>query len=185
MQKGNPTWRWLVSISALMTVVLLISACSGEEAETTETTAAVSAQLTVQADTVMGSENIPAEERGGVVCVQNNLFPRNSEIVWRARVTDPVSGTQLSDDDLESVQVTLGDGQVLDMHYGGHPNDNPADFFWTTSFDIPSDYPTGTLSYEIVATDASGRTGNFSQFQVTPSLLTVTEETLEPVEDTG
>lgn len=140
------------------------------------------ANLTISADTVIGPTNIPEQERAGSVCVLKNRFPRNSEIVWRARVMNP-NGEELDDEALESVEVQLADGQTFDMRYGPHPQDDPTDFFWTTSFEVPADYPTGTLDYEIVATAANGATGTFEPFEVTPSLLTITDEVLEPIEE--
>jgi hypothetical protein len=64
------------------------------------------------------------------------------------------------------------------MHYAAHPKDNPVDYFWSASFDIPADYPTGTLDYEIVATGKDGATASFKPFPVAPSLVTVTDETV-------
>ncbi|MGA7271997.1 MAG: hypothetical protein WB239_13080 [Acidimicrobiia bacterium] len=172
--------------TAVLTLGLLLAGCSGRE-EQTETTAAsqVKADLTVQADTVQGSANIPEDQRATAVCVLNSRYPRNGEVVFRTRVTDPVTGEELDDQALSSVQVKLGDGTVLDMKYGGHPHDNPVDFFWAAGWDIPADYPTGTLNYEIVATDQSGRTGTFSPFNVQSSLLTITDQVLEPIEQSG
>lgn len=173
---------------ALLTVAMLVLSACGESAEDTEetTTTAVAVQepLVIQADTVSGPLNIP-EEEGGAVCVQQSRFARNSEIVWRARVIDPVTGEELGDDTLSSVVVNLGDGQTLEMRYGPHPRENPTDSFWTTSFDIPADYPTGTLDYEIVATGPDGETASFRPFDVAPSLLTVTDEVLETIEEEG
>lgn len=173
----------------IISVLILAAGCSdaAEETEETSTTAiAVQEPLVLQADTVSGPLNIPEEQlAAGAVCVQQSRFARNSEIVWRARVIDPVTGEELGDDTLETVVVELGDGQTLDMRYGQHPRDNPTDSFWTTSFDIPVDYPTGTLDYEIVATAADGRTGDFRPFDVAPSLLTVTDEVLETIEEEG
>jgi hypothetical protein len=164
---------------ALVVAAALIGACGAEEAVTT--TAAPTANLTVQVDTVGGPLNVP-EDQAAEICVLQSRFARNSEIVWRARVMDPISGEQLDDTAIESIQVKLADGQVLDMRYGDHPRDNPTDRFWTTSFDIPEDYPTGTLGYEVVATVAGGRTGNFIPFNVAPSLLTITDEVYETIE---
>jgi hypothetical protein len=169
-------------MTLVLVMAMVLGACGGEEAEETTTTV-VTAALIVQADVVSGPLNIPGDQRAGRVCVLQNRFARNSEIVWRARVVDPVSGEQLDDTALEGVQVELADGQVLDMRYGPHPNDNPTDRFWTTSFDIPEDYPTGSLGYEIVATGTDGRTGSFVQFNVAPSLLTITDEVYETVEE--
>jgi hypothetical protein len=185
MDNGTKPRVWT---ALTLAALLVLSACgdSAEETEdTTATTVAVQAPLVIQADTVSGPRNIPLEARGSAVCVQQSRFARNSEIVWRARVMDPVSGDELSDEALESVVVNVGDGQTLDMRYGPHPRDNPTDSFWTTSFDIPTDYPTGTLDYEIVATSPDGRTATFKPFDVAPSLLTVTDEVLETVEEEG
>lgn len=185
MQHQTKPGAW---IAVAMTGLLALSACAGSPEETEDTTAAtvaVQEPVVIQADTVSGPLNIPTEEGGSAVCVQQSRFARNSEIVWRARIIDPVSGEELSDETLESVVANLGDGQTLDMRYGQHPRDNPTDSFWTTSFDIPADYPTGTLDYEIVATTTDGRTASFKPFDVAPSLLTVTEEVLETIEEEG
>lgn len=185
MENGTKPRAWM---TLALAGLLALSACgdSAEETEdTTVTTVAVQEPLVIQADTVSGPLNIPAEEGGSAVCVQQSRFARNSEIVWRARVIDPVSGEQLGDEALESVVVNLGDGQTLDMRYGPHPRDNPTDSFWATSFDISADYPTGTLDYEVVATATDGRTATFRPFDVASSLLTVTEEVLETIEEEG
>ena len=175
-------------IAALIVGMLVLSACADSADDTEETTptdVVMQEPLVLQADTVSGPLNIPEEAGGSAVCVQQSRFARNSEIVWRTRVIDPVSGDELGDDVLDTVVVNLGDGQTLEMRYGPHPRDNPTDSFWTTSFDIPADYPTGTLDYEIVATAGDGRMGDFRPFDVAPSLLTVTDEVLETIEEEG
>jgi hypothetical protein len=185
MENGTRPRAW---IAVVVAGLLVLSACGDSAAETEETTAtttAVQEPLVIQADTVWGPLNIPEAERAGAVCVQQSRFPRNSEIVWRARIIDSVAGEELGDEALESVVVNLGDGQTLDMRYGPHPRDNPTDSFWTTSFDIPADYPTGTIDYEVVATAMDGRTATFRPFDVAPSLLTVTDEVLETIEEEG
>lgn len=172
-----------LSVAVVVVLAMLLPACGSETADTTTTTQAAPTHLGVAADIVWGPLNIPDEQRPTQVCVLGNRFPRNSEIVWRARVVDPVTGDAMGDEELSSVVVELSDGQVLDMRYGPHPRENPNDFFWTVSFDVPADYPTGTLGYEIVASAADGRTGTFSQFQVESSLLTITDEVLETIEE--
>lgn len=168
-------------VAALAALALALSACGGNEDAEAEADAAP-VVLTIAADTVSGPLNIPKAEMAGAVCVLQSRFARNSEIVWRARVMD-AEGNELDDTMLESVKVELADGQVLDMRYGPHPRDNPTDFFWTVAFDIPVDYPTGTLGYEIVAAATDGATGTFKPFEVAPSLLTVTDEVLETIEE--
>jgi hypothetical protein len=183
-EKQIMTYTAKRSVSAtivLAIAVALLAACSPEEAAST--TAAPTASLIVQADVVSGPLNIPADQAAERICVLQSRFARNSEVVWRARVIDPVTGEQLDDTALENVQVRLADGQVLDMRYGDHPRDNPTDRFWTTSFDIPVDYPSGTLGYEVVATATGGSTGSFVPFNVAASLLTITDEVYETVEE--
>lgn len=182
-------------VLGLVVGTLLLTACSDtgggtadEPAAPEEPTAAATQDasaddaITLTADTVSGPLNIPDDQRAGAVCVLQSRFPRNSEIVWRARVFD-VAGQELDDTQLDSVEVQLADGQTFDMRYGPHPSDDPTDFFWTAAFDVPADYPTGTLDYEIVATTPDGTTGTYRPFNVAPSLLTVTEETLEQIEE--
>lgn len=187
-------WRLLAALAALGVVLTACSdtgtaedqeeetAADATEETTTEEAEEPATVLTVMGDTVSGPLNIPESEMGGAVCVQQSRFARNSEIVWRARVLDG-TGAQLGDGDLESVEVRLADGQVFDMRYGPHPRDNATDEFWTVAFDIPADYPTGTLNYEIVATAPDGTTATFAPFNVAPSLLTITDEVLETIEE--
>lgn len=190
--------RFWMLIAVIGVLGLLVAACGDTgggtaddttdeqqtEQETATEEAAGSDTLVIAADTVTGPLNIPEDQRGSAVCVLQSRFPRNSEIVWRARVFDS-SGQELDDSALESVTVQLADGQTFDMRYGPHPRENPTDHFWTTAFDIPADYPTGTLDYEIVATATDGATGTFKPFQVAPSLLTITDEVLETIEEEG
>ncbi|MBK5268338.1 MAG: hypothetical protein JJE47_12975 [Acidimicrobiia bacterium] len=173
------TSSYLRIFALTLIVILTLGACGGSTA-TTEATVAVDSPLAVAADTVWGPFNVPEDQRGGQVCVLGSRFPRNSEIVWRARVFDPDTEAEL-DDASASVEVRLADGQVFEMRYGAHPRENPTDFFWTASFDIPIDYPSGTLNYEIVATSTDNRVGTFAPFNVAPSLLTVTEDVLETI----
>ncbi len=199
--------RWTTAIAAIGALSLVLSACDDttDDDPTTDTTdddttddamdddttddamdddamAGDATALAIVVDTVTGPLNIPEDQRAGAVCVLASQFPRNSAIVWRARVLDG-AGNELDDTQLESMQVVLADGQVFDMRFGPHPRDDPADFFWTTAFEIPVDYPTGTLGYDVIATATDGRTGEFRPFNVAPSLLTITDEVLETIEE--
>jgi hypothetical protein len=164
-----------LTTAGLLAVVsgLLVIACQATPAAPTATPVAV--DLFVAGDTVQGPANLTDDEKaGGAVCVQKNRYARNEEIVWRFRVVDPATGQPMDDQALSSVIVRLPD-QELEMHYGGHPSSDPVDFFWTVSFDVPADYPTGLLNYNVVATAAGGRTGTFNQFGVASAQLTITD----------
>lgn len=131
--------------------------------------------LFIDADTVLGPTNLTPEERPLKTCVQLSRFAHNEEIVWRVKVFDPLTGEPMDDTLLASVQVVMAD-QTLDLHYGPHPRDNPVDFFWTVGWDVPEDYPSGTISHTIEATAVDGRTGTWEQFGVGAAMLTVTDE---------
>jgi hypothetical protein len=141
--------------------------------------------LFVYADTVLSGKNIPADQASEKDCVLNNRFPRNSQVVWRARVMDPKTGTTMDDTGLAKLEVKLGDGQVFAMKYGGHPSKQPKDFYWTAAWLVPKDYPTGTVAYSITATAKDGRTGEYKPFDVATSLLTITDVVMEDIAAAG
>lgn len=153
---------------------LVIAACQAAAAPTP--TPAPAVNLILVSDTVQGPTNLTDEEKAaGATCVQMNRFAKNEQIVWRTRVVDPTTGQPMDDKAVTSLVVKLPD-QDLPMHYGGHPRDNPLDFFWTVGFDVPESYPSGLLNYTIVATAADGRTGTYTQFAVAAAQLTVTDQ---------
>lgn len=141
--------------------------------------------LFVVGDTVEGGKNRPASEAAIRDCVLNNIFPRNSQIVWRMRVIDPKTGQPMDDTMLKSVEVHLGDGTVVPLKYAGHPPQKNLDFFWSGPWLVPKDYPTGTLLYSVLATANDGRTGEFKPFNIPSSLLTITDQVLQDVAAEG
>lgn len=131
--------------------------------------------LFIDSDIVLGPTNLTDEEKPTMTCVQGNRFAHNEDVVWRVKVLDPLTGQPMDDTTLASVQVVLPT-ETLDLHYGGHPRDTPVDFFWTTGWLIPEDYPTGAVAYAINATANDGRVGTWEQFGVSLAQLTVTDE---------
>jgi len=120
--------------------------------------------MAVSGDTVLGGK-----------CIQSNQFKRNDLIVFRARVLDTTTGEDLGADGMTGVVAELPDGTQLPLHFGEHPPENPQQSFWSVAWPVPADYPTGTLSYKIVATNKSGDAVTFEPFKVMPSQLTITE----------
>jgi hypothetical protein len=141
------------------------------------------ANLIVFGDIVGTGRNYPEDQQSLRSCVNSSRFPRNSQMVWRMRVIDPKTGEQMDDTMLEKVEVVLSDGQVFAMEYGPHPPEPnpPRDYYWTVPWLVPKDYPTGTLSYTVVATGTDGRSGEFKPFDIPPSLPTITEEVLQDI----
>jgi hypothetical protein len=145
----------------------------------------VSAQDTVPlilfGDTVQSGKNVPEDQLEAKDCVLNNRFPRNSQIVWRVRVVDPMTGQAMDDTGLDKVEVTLGDGTVIALEYGGHPPQQNREFYWAGAWLVPKDYPTGTLPYTVAATAKDGRTGQYKPFDIPTSMLTITDEVLQDI----
>ena len=130
--------------------------------------------LILQVDTVRGPNGLTDDEKTYLSCVQQNRFPQGSQLVWRARVVDPISAKGLDDKAVKSFVLTLPDGTTSNLKYGGHGGPNKTDdFFWTTSFQIPPTYPTGSFSYKLTATSAEGLVGTFDQFKIATAMTQI------------
>jgi hypothetical protein len=114
------------------------------------------------------------EHQAGPFCVLTNQFKRKEAVAWRIRVLDS-AGDVADDKVLKSVVVELGDGQKLPAHYGPHPPRGapPTDYFWSLHWEIPADYPTGSLGYKVIATMMDDTTQTWQPFTRAPSQLMV------------
>lgn len=127
-------------------------------------------QLFFEGDMVRGRDrNLGAS---GPTCVLTSQFKRQEHVVWRVRVVGE-DGENLGDDVVKSLVVEIPGGEQFEMGFGEHPRQEKTDAFWATSWQIPADYPTGTIGYKIVATDADGNTHEWQPFKVANSNLTV------------
>src|ERR1043165_4572003 len=90
----------------------------------------------------------------GPFCILNNRYLRGEAVAFRQRVMKP-DGTPATAMDLKSVEVELGNGTKVPLHYGGHGNP-PTDFFWSSFWTIPANFPTGSLRSKINATMNDG-----------------------------
>jgi hypothetical protein len=95
-------------------------------------------------------------------CALSNLFSRGSKMVWRVEVIDLSTGLRVMPDDAE-LTVRLPHGEELSMRFsqrgGGRVEGAP--FMWATSWNIPPDYPVGTLDFEVVVPHSDGRTASW------------------------
>jgi hypothetical protein len=132
-------------------------------------------KLFIEGDIVRG--NTPAGITGPV-CVLANQFKRKENVVFRIRVRN-VAGQPLDDKTIKAITVELSDGQKFQAAYRSRPPANvraafglsePTDYFWSAAWLIPADYPTGSLSYRVVATDAQGNTQSWAPFKDPRSL---------------
>jgi hypothetical protein len=171
--------RQIVTLLATAVPAGVLTACQSAPAAPAKPAAAPATdKLLLMADLVQGSKNIPDAQKPMRSCVLSSRFARNSEMVWRIRVHDPRSGEPMDDKALKMVQVDLANGKTLEARWGPHPKDPPNELFWTTSWVVPKDQPTGTLKYTIAATAVDGRIGKFEPFPTTASLPTLIEEVL-------
>jgi plastocyanin len=109
-----------------------------------------------------------------VGCLNITIGHRGELIVWRTRIVDPVTGKDMDDKQLKSVQAVLPDGLKFDETYGGHPGGGtPTDFFWSAPWEVPLNYPTGSLGYQVNVVANDGRTGVYKPFEVAASKLTI------------
>jgi hypothetical protein len=107
----------------------------------------------------------------GPFCVLANQFKRKEAVAWRIRVLEP-SGTVADNTVLKGVVVVLGNGQKLPARYGGHGMP-PTDHFWSLHWEIPADFPTGSLGYKVVATMMDDSTVTWEPFNRATTQLTV------------
>ncbi|MFN8524163.1 MAG: hypothetical protein U0821_13775 [Chloroflexota bacterium] len=136
------------------------------------------AKLFIATDMVWGSKNLVEPLKSKVSCTLTSRFPRNSEMVWRVRVYDPATGEVMDKAAMQKVEVKLANGTAIDMQFGPHPKDPPGEAFWTGSWVVPKEAPTGTLNYTVTATDTKGRTGEWKPFSTAPSLPIILDEVL-------
>jgi hypothetical protein len=132
-------------------------------------------KLFIEGDIVRG--NTPTGITGPV-CVLANQFKRKENVVFRIRVRNP-AGEPLDDKNIKAITVELSDGQKFQATYRSRPPANvraafglsePTDYFWSAAWLIPVDYPTGSLSYRVVATDTKGNTQSWTPFKDPRSL---------------
>lgn len=129
--------------------------------------------LVLQGDTVRSPEGLTDEEKTYLSCTQQSRFPQGSRIVWRFRALDPITNKALDDKAVKSFDLTLPDGKTQAFKYGPHPATNPVEFFWTTGFSLPKDYPTGAFNYQIKVTSLDGTIGAWDQFKVSAAQLQI------------
>jgi len=108
----------------------------------------------------------------GPGCVLASQYMRQEHVVWRVRVLN-AAGENVDGEGLQSLVVRLSDGQEFPARFGQHPRGKHTDAFWATSWGIPADYPTGTVTYKVIATSLDGNTVEWEPFIVAPSQLTV------------
>ncbi len=179
----------MIAVASLLGLSLLLSACAPAAPEPK-----APSELILTVDMVRGAGGAPK----GAACVMNSQFQRGEAVVFRARVFDPATAKELpvvasellarsvppEREELGAmaqgleVVVHLADGQSFPMRFGDHPGRGrpAADYFWTVSWVIPEDYPTGTIKSWVTADwSAESKSGRWDPFNSRPALLVVME----------
>src|SRR4029453_15908501 len=100
-----------------------------------------------------------------VACIQSGVFKRGMKIVVRFEVLDTKTGKRVTDKDGANIKMILPHGEEVIARWTirGSAAALPASaWMWDTSWDIPPDYPVGSLDYRIVVTTKDGRSGTLT-----------------------
>ena len=108
-----------------------------------------------------------------VACIQSGVFKRGMKMVVRFEVLDTKTGKRVTDRDGANIKMILPHGEEVIARWtirGSVAALPDSAWMWDTSWDIPPDYPVGSLDYRIVVTTKDGRTGTFTPpIQKTPT----------------
>lgn len=157
--------RGLTLFALLFMVLILLAACrgNGEESEANSTEQETPANVVVKGDTI-NSHTVE-----DAVCIVNSRFEQGWRMLFRASVIDENTGELIEDAD---VKVALETGEEFEMELGPHGQEET--LLYTVPWEIPADFTTGTLNYEIIAT-VDGEEYTYEPFDVEPSKLTIIE----------
>ena len=150
--------------------VTLLALCAAAELSR-HAQAQQAGQLFFEGDMVKG----PQPGQAGPFCVLQSQFYRKQQVAWRIRVLDS-GGKQVDDKGLTSLMVEISNGKKVELKFKQHPPERqgPAtDYFWSGSWVIPEDQPTGSFTYKVTATDTSNRVHTWEPFKIVASQLTV------------
>lgn len=183
------TFRILILGLALLGLVSL-SLFAGGEGEGDK------GQIVLYADMVRGHTN-PV----GPLCALSSQYHQGEMVVWRMRLFDTGAATAIPravetlleekpDKDTVAamakginVTVHLSDGQSFPARFGNHGGKQPdgGDYFWSASWEIPVEYPTGAMEYWVTVEWAEKKkSARHDPFNVGLSKLTITPYVVPP-----
>ena len=145
-----------------------------------------SQKLFFEGDIVRG--NTP-DGATGPVCVLANQFKRGENVIFRIRVRNS-AGQPLDDKGIKGLVIEMMDGQKFPARFASRPPNGvlasvgltaPSDYYWSAAWRIPQGFPTGTLTYKMVATDLQGNTQAWETFNDPRSWPTVIAGAVEYV----
>jgi hypothetical protein len=141
-----------LSVSVIALAVVTLGFASGAQAQQQ------AKKLFFEGD--IGRHALPAQ--AGPFCVLVNQYKRGEAVAFRIRALLP-NGEVADDKVLKSLVVELGNGQRLPAGYKPH-GAPPTDYFWSLFWTIPTDHPTGSIGYKVIATMNDGSTVEWKPF---------------------
>lgn len=144
----------LAVVVATVAVVVLAGCVSGFGGAEPTPEPSEPVQYVIVSDTVFGHKNAPE----GQTCAPSNQYKHNQMVVFLIKVIDPETGEAVDNETVSRVEVEIEGGPTLPAEYGGHPGDNPVDYFWAVSWVIPPEHPAGTVDVTISVADDRGST---------------------------
>jgi hypothetical protein len=111
-----------------------------------------------------------------VSCIQSGVFKRGMRLVVRFEILDTSTGKRVTDKDGANIKMILPHGEEVIARWtirGSAAALPDSAWMWDTTWDIPPDYPVGSLDYKITVTTKDGRTATFTP----PMMKTKTADT--------
>ena len=107
-------------------------------------------------------------------CIQSGVFKRGQKMVVRFEILDTKSGKRVTDKDGAAIKLVLPTGEEVPGRWairGAGAALPDSAWMWDTSWDIPPDFPLGSLDYRITIATKDGRKFTFTPpIQKTPNL---------------
>ena len=98
-------------------------------------------------------------------CIQSGVFKRGMRMVVRFEILDTSTGKRVTDKDGANIKLLLPHGEEIPGRWtirGSVAAMPDSAWMWDTTWDIPPDYPVGSLDYRIAITVKDGRTATFT-----------------------
>ena len=109
-------------------------------------------------DTVNGTRPVGAKPRP-IGCTQSNVFTRGEQAVFRTWGSEVATGDILSTENVRYAYVKIPGQPNLKLNWGAHGAIGAKVWFWTAAWNIPADYPLGTITARIVFKTESSKFG--------------------------
>jgi hypothetical protein len=98
-------------------------------------------------------------------CIQSGVFKRGMRMVVRFEILDTSTGKRVTDKDGANIKLLLPHGEEIPGRWtirGSAAAMPDSAWMWDTTWDIPPDYPVGSLDYRIAITAKDGRAATFT-----------------------